>query len=213
MEVVSGQHRVARVGLVDYQAGNLHSLGNAFELLGARVSLVADAAAFSACSHLVLPGVGAFGFCADRLRDSGMVASLRDWALVQGRPLLGICVGMQLLADDSDESPGAAGLGWLGGRVTRLRPAVRDVRVPHVGWNSVAFDAEIGDFKVGSSADFYFDHSYACGAPVRGKLVAHCHHGRVFGAAWRLANTLACQFHPEKSQSAGLRFLRGFIGL
>jgi glutamine amidotransferase len=201
------------VGLVDYQAGNLQSIGNAFELLGARVLLVSDAAAFAACSHLVLPGVGAFGFCAERLRDSGMVGSLHDWAFVHGRPLLGICVGMQLLADESEESPGISGLGWLGGRVKRLEPAAGSVRVPHVGWNSVEFGADVGEFKAGNSADFYFDHSFACGAPAHGDLIGLCRHGRIFGAVWRLRNTLACQFHPEKSQSAGLRFLRGFLRL
>jgi glutamine amidotransferase len=201
------------VGLVDYQAGNLHSISNAFELLGARVRPVGDSAAFAACSHLVLPGVGAFGFCADRLRDSGMIGGLHEWALEQGRPLLGICVGMQLLADESEETLGVAGLGWLGGRVTRLEPSARGVRVPHVGWNSVEFNADVGDFKARSAVDFYFDHSYACGAPVHGELVGGCRHGRGFGAVWRLGNTLACQFHPEKSQSAGLRFLRSFLSL
>jgi glutamine amidotransferase len=201
------------VGLVDYQAGNLQSIGNAFELLGARVLPISDAAAFAACSHIVLPGVGAFGFCAERLRDSGMVGSLHDWAFVHGRPLLGICVGMQLLADESEESPGIAGLGWLGGRVKRLEPSAGGVRVPHVGWNSVEFGADVGEFKAGNSADFYFDHSFACGAPAHGDLIGRCRHGRIFGAVWRLRNTLACQFHPEKSQSAGLRFLRGFLRL
>ncbi len=203
----------ATVGLVDYQAGNLQSIGNAFELLGARVRPVADASGFAACSHLVLPGVGAFGFCADRLRGSGMVDPLRHWAIEEGRPLLGICVGMQLLADESEESTGVPGLGWFGGQVTRLQSSEGAVRVPHVGWNSVEFGADLGDYTVGSAADFYFDHSYACGAPYRGDLVGRCTHGRVFGAVWRKGNMLACQFHPEKSQSAGLRFLRGFLRL
>jgi len=203
----------ATVGLVDYQAGNLQSIGNAFELLGARVRAVTDATEFAACSHLVLPGVGAFGFCADRLRASGTVAALHRWAVEEGRPMLGICVGMQLLADQSEESPDVPGLGWFGGKVIRLCPSDGYVRVPHVGWNSVEFDAEFGEYTVGSEADFYFDHSYACGAPDRGDLVGRCAHGRVFGAVWRKRNIIACQFHPEKSQSAGLRFLSGFLQL
>ena len=140
-----------------------------------------------------------------------MVESLQRWAVEQGRPLLGICVGMQLLADESEESPGIPGLGWFGGRVMRLRSASDHVRVPHVGWNSVEFDADVGDYTIGSAADFYFDHSFACGAPHNGDLVGRCNHGRVFGAVWRKGSMLACQFHPEKSQSAGLRFLRGFL--
>jgi len=199
------------VGLVDYQAGNLHSIGNAFDILGSRVRAVKSSSEFDSCTHLVLPGVGAFGFCAERLCASGMVDAIRHWVFDEGRPLLGICVGMQLLADESDESVGKRGLGWLGGRVRRLQPAEVGVRVPHVGWNTVKFNADLGEFRAGSVADFYFDHSYACGSPARGEVMGHCLHGRSFGAVWRLGSILASQFHPEKSQAAGLRFLRGFL--
>src|SRR5262245_44725627 len=150
-----------RVGIVDYQAGNLQSIANAFEVLGAGVTRVRAAADLDRCTHLVLPGVGAFGFCAERLAASGLTPLIADWADGQRRRLLGTCVCMQLLADGSDESPGIAGLGWMGGHVGLIPGGGAEVRVPHVGWNTVTFETGWGDFAGGDEADFYFDHSFA----------------------------------------------------
>ena len=202
--------RRAQVGIVDYDAGNVRSLTNAFEYLGANVVTVREADDFAPCTHLVLPGVGAFGYCADRLQASGMIPMLEAWALDDRRPFLGICVGMQLLATSSEESPGAAGLGWLGGEVKRLR-ASGSIRNPHVGWNAVRFSTAMGSFKAGDDGDFYFDHSFAYGAPANGVQVATCDHGETFSAAVARDNILAVQFHPEKSQELGLRLLKGFL--
>lgn len=198
------------VGIVDYQSGNLQSIANAFDTLGARVVTVRQADEVAGCTHLVLPGVGAFGFCAERLVASGLTPLVEQWALQERRPLLGICVGMQLLADGSDESPGVAGLRWMGGHVARIA-GDRQIRVPHVGWNTVTFAEPCGEFRAGDEADFYFDHSFAYGPPAHGALVAACEHGVRFSAVVRRDNVLAAQFHPEKSQGAGLRFLRGFL--
>jgi glutamine amidotransferase len=165
---------------------------------------------FASGTHLVLPGVGAFGFCADKLGDSGLVPRLRSWALEERRPLLGICVGMQLLSDCSEESPHATGLGWIGGEVKRI-PVEEGIRVPHVGWNSVVFGRRFGAFAAGSSADFYFDHSYAYHIPRDGAVMGSCTHGVTFSAVIARDNITAVQFHPEKSQSSGLRFLDGFL--
>jgi glutamine amidotransferase len=208
---MTGRVSGRRVGLIDYQAGNLQSIGNAFEHLDAGVTRVHRFADLEGCTHLVLPGVGAFGFCADRLHASGLLALVEDWVFRQERPLLGICVGMQLMADASEESPEAHGLGWIGGRVQLIAAEDRAVRVPHVGWNTIAFEETCGEFGVGSEADFYFDHSFAYAEPLHGSRVASCQHGERFSAVVRRRNILAVQFHPEKSQAAGLRLLRGFL--
>lgn len=198
------------VGIVDYQAGNLHSIESAFAYLGARTIRLRSDAQFASCSHVVLPGVGAFGFCASRLRESGLVDSVYRWSLADAKPLLGICVGMQLLADLSDESPSVEGLGWIGGSV-KLIPTSPGIHVPHVGWNTVRFAAKFGNFAQGSEADFYFDHSFAYHDPRTGQSLAECKHGKEFSAVIQRENIVACQFHPEKSQTAGMRFLSGFL--
>lgn len=203
----------AIVALVDYGAGNLQSLANAVEHAGGAVRRWQEGDRPADATHVILPGVGAFGHCADRLRASGMLPELERWALVERRPLLGICVGMQLLADDSDELGRRSGLGWIGGEVRRLPGDGAAIRVPHVGWNDVRFSAAFGDFAPGHAADFYFDHSYAYLAPRHGETLASCVHGRPFCAAVRRGNIVGAQFHPEKSQTAGRRFLAAFLRL
>jgi glutamine amidotransferase len=207
---VNHEFRNRTVGIVDYQAGNIHSIANALSFLDVRTRRVQSTADLIGCSHLILPGVGAFGFCADRLNASGLSEGLQRWAFDDKRPLLGICVGMQLLADGSDESPGALGLGWLGGTV-ELIPTAAGIHVPHVGWNTVEFDQSFGDLVVGACADFYFDHSYSYHPAGSEIVVARCKHGSDFCVVARQENITAAQFHPEKSQSAGMRFLRGFL--
>lgn len=206
-------HGSAIVGVVDYQAGNIRSIVNAIEHVGASAIRVTVPSDIGQATHLLLPGVGAFGFCAERLRASGLLPALTQWTLQERRPMLGICVGMQLLADWSDELGRQQGLGWTGGVVEALQAAPPAIRVPHVGWNTVRFDEAFGDFAAGSEADFYFDHSFALDAPTQGRRLAACTHGRPFTAALRHGNVVAAQFHPEKSQTAGMRFLRGFLEL
>jgi glutamine amidotransferase len=198
------------VGIVDYKAGNIQSIENAFMHVGATVLRVRSASELESCTHVVLPGVGAFGFCAQRLSASGLTESLRCWALTEQRPLLGICVGMQLLGDRSEESPSAEGLGWIGGTIRRF-PGGAGVRVPHVGWNTVRFERSFGTFDRGTTADFYFDHSFAYHDPKAGETIGACMHGVRFSAMVAAGNITAVQFHPEKSQSAGLKILSGFL--
>jgi glutamine amidotransferase len=205
--------RGTRVGVVRYQAGNLRSVINALEYLGAGVQRVAVAEDMQACSHMLLPGVGAFGFCAEQLQTSGLLPALQEWVLERNRPLLGICVGMQLLAESSDELGEHQGIGWGGGHVRRLQPVDADIRVPHVGWNNVHFDHAFGEFEAGAEADFYFDHSYAYRMPTLAHRIASCTHGETFSAVIRRGQMVAVQFHPEKSQTAGMRFLRSFLAM
>lgn len=201
----------AAVGVIDYQAGNIRSIENALDHLGVEVVHVRRAEDIAQASHLLLPGVGAFGYCASQLRASGLIEALQQWAVVDGKPLLGICVGMQLLANDSDEMGRHLGLGWIGGEVRRLPADPPRVRVPHVGWNTAVFASPFGDFSVGESADFYFDHSFAYRRPALGVPMALCTHGEEFCAAVQRDNIVAAQFHPEKSQASGMRFLRAFL--
>lgn len=200
------------VGIVDYQAGNTHSIQSALEYLGARTAIVRDAAALEEMTHIVLPGVGAFGYCADRLRATGMVPALQSAVFDRQVPLLGICVGMQLLADYGEEMGRHDGLGWIGG-VVRAIPSSPMIRVPHVGWNDVGFEEAFGEFRQGDRADFYFDHSFAYHDPRDGRMIGSCEHGERFAAVIRNGNLVAAQFHPEKSQAAGLKFLRSFLAL
>lgn len=198
-----------RVGIVDYQAGNIHSIRSALEYLGADVNLVRDARDIGPATHILLPGVGAFGHCAEKLRATGLIDQLEQ-ATARGTPLLGICVGMQLLADFGEERGRHHGLGWLGGVVRELR-AAPPIRVPHVGWNDVLFEEPFGSFAAGDKADFYFDHSFAYHDPRKGRIIGSCDHGERFAAIVRDGNIVAAQFHPEKSQAAGLRFLADFL--
>jgi imidazole glycerol-phosphate synthase subunit HisH len=200
---------MTKVGIIDYRAGNIRSIINAFDYIGCDTVLVTDEAGLAEVSHVILPGVGAFAFCMDRLQKSGLIPALEHWAFEQRKPLLGICVGMQLMASMSREQGNHDGLNWLGGKVLPLGEG--GVRVPHVGWNDVCFTEEFGGFAVGATADFYFDHSYAFFAPDKGAVVGECEHGVRFSAIVRRENVVAAQFHPEKSQDAGLKFLEGFV--
>ena len=201
-----------RVGIIDYQSGNIRSVANAVEFAGGAVVTVREPGDVRDCTHLILPGVGAFGFCAERLRASGLLPSVERWAFEDNKPLLGICVGMQLMADTGEEQGRHQGLGWVGGTVRQLeKPAGSDLRIPHVGWNAVEFREPFGKFHVGERPDFYFDHSFALDAPTSGRQVAVCEHGRAFSAIVTRDNIVAVQFHPEKSQTAGMRLLQSFF--
>jgi imidazole glycerol-phosphate synthase subunit HisH len=201
------------VGIIDYRAGNIRSIENAFSHLGVRVQIVKSSEQFGELSHLVLPGVGAFGYCAEMLHASGMLGAIEEWCIAQARPLLGICVGMQLMARMGYELGEHDGLDWIGGDVVPMAANPPLVRIPHVGWNEVTFDVSFGDTPKGTAADFYFDHSYALYKPTKGEVVGTCVHGEPFVAIAQKQNIVAAQFHPEKSQDAGLRFLRNFLAL
>lgn len=204
----------AVVGIVNYNSGNIRSVVNAVESVGAVAQGVHEPGQMNGCTHLILPGVGAFGFCVERLRESRILPALENWVLQGGKPLLGICVGMQLMAESSEEQGSHAGLGWIGGSVRRLEKcADAGIRVPHVGWNEVVFKEPFGLFSRDESADFYFDHSFAYHDLVSGVELGVCSHGRQFSAIIRKDNIVAVQFHPEKSQAAGMRFLESFLSM
>jgi glutamine amidotransferase len=194
------------IAVVDYGIGNLRSAEKALRHLGADARLTSDAHAIGRAAKVVLPGVGAFGACMQALRASGLEAATKE-AATDGRPFLGICIGMQMLFEASDEAPDVAGLGILDGRVTRL-PA--SVRLPQIGWNTLEVVAGSRlAAGVPAPAWVYFVHSYA--PDTRDDVAAWCEYGRRFAAAVERGPLWATQFHPEKSGERGLRVLRNFV--
>jgi len=199
------------VVIVDYGMGNLASVQRALEECGAAAEVSDDPATLAQASHVVLPGVGAFGDAMARLATGGWIAPLRQLA-ADGIPLLGICLGMQLLADYGEEGGAHDGLGLIPGRVVRLHPGDARERVPHVGWNEVS--AQRADPLLESIAprtDFYFVHSYHFVAVKAEHAVAHTPYCGEFVSVVRAGSVMGTQFHPEKSSRAGFRLLRNFL--
>jgi glutamine amidotransferase len=199
------------VVIVDYGMGNLASVQRALEECGAYVEIADEPTALRRASHVVLPGVGAFGDAMVRLAAGGWIAPLRQLA-AEHVPLLGICLGMQLLADYGEEGGAHDGLGLVPGRVTRLQPVGRNERVPHVGWNEVLPQRADPLFEsIAPRTDFYFVHSY-CFAPAQPEhVVATTPYCGAFASVVRNGSIAGTQFHPEKSSRAGFRLLRNFL--
>lgn len=195
------------LALVDIQSGNLHSVENALRAAGAADVLVtADPDRIAQANRIVLPGVGAFGACAANLRSvDGLESALRRRVLDDGAPFLGICVGMQLLAEDGEELGHHRGLGWFKGSVRRLDPAGSDAKVPHMGWNDVQ---PSGAHPLVPAGEAYFLHSFAYDG--EGVIASTDHAGPVAAAIGR-DNIVGVQFHPEKSQRYGLDLLSRFL--
>ena len=196
------------IAVIDYGIGNLRSAEKALQHLGADARLTADQREIASARAVVLPGVGNFGACMRALRESGLEAVTRAGA-TDGRPFLGICVGMQMLFDGSDESPGVEGLGIVAGRITRLP---KSVRLPQMGWNTL--ERTPGSRLVAGLADpawCYFVHSYAPDPADDADVAAWCDYGRRFAAAVERGSVWATQFHPEKSGDVGLAILGNFV--
>ena len=194
------------IALIDYGAGNLHSVHNALRAAGANdIAVTADPDAVRTADRIVLPGVGAFGACAAGLRMiPGMIEALEERALRGGVPFLGVCVGMQLMADRGLEFSEHAGLGWIAGEVAAIAPAP-GVRVPHMGWNDVA---PLATHPLIEPGEAYFLHGFAFTGE---HIVATTDHGGTLTAAIGRDNLLGVQFHPEKSQRYGLALLGRFL--
>lgn len=200
------------VALVDYGAGNLHSVYNALKAAGAEVTVTADPYVVRAADRIVLPGVGAFRACADGLRAvPGMVEAMTERVHVGGAPFLGICVGMQLLAERGLEFGTHPGLGWIPGEVRLIAPSDPAIKVPHMGWNDVALLPHAHGHAVIDEGEAYFLHSYHFAASDPQHVAAMTDHGGGLVAAVARDNIIGVQFHPEKSQSYGLATLRRFL--
>jgi len=200
------------VAVVDYGAGNLVSIEQAFTAAGASVRLVADAAGIDGADLLVVPGVGAARPAMERLRGAGLVDPITAWVAAD-RPFLGICLGLQLLFEGSDED-GAETLGILAGRTTRLDAAPT---LPHIGWNQVVRRVDHPAFAgIDPHADFYFVHSFAgvpTGAAGDDAVLARTEHGAPFVSAVARGRLLGVQFHPERSGADGLRLISNVVDL
>lgn len=204
-----------RVTILDYGAGNLRSVARAFEHEGAFARLTADPADAADAERLVLPGQGHFGQCMTRLEEAGLGDAIRAH-VEAGRPFLGICVGMQLLFEGSEEAPGIAGLGLLPGTIRRIRT---ELPLPHVGWNAVEFvrAAEADPLLAGVAGPdprwFYHVHSYAALESDGEHVLGRCTYDDAFASIVGRGNMWGIQFHPEKSQEDGLRILRNFAAM
>ena len=194
--------------IIDYGAGNLQSVEKALRHIGCDCFVTADPAELRQARAAVLPGVGAFGDAMKSLRARGLEEPIRTF-IASGKPFLGICLGLQLLFESSEESPGVAGLGLLKGKILRL-PAESDLKIPHIGWNSLTIRKPGGLFAgVEGEPYVYFVHSYYLQAE-EDVVAATAEYGATIHAAVQKDNLLACQFHPEKSGEVGLRLLRNF---
>lgn len=206
------------IAIIDYGIGNLRSVEKAFLHMGADARLTADPAVVRAARGVVVPGVGAFGACALGLRNGGFAALALE-TVRAGKPLLGICVGMQLLFDSSEEMGQHAGLGLLPGRVLRFPDGMVDaagqrLKVPQIGWNQLHHDGSdplLAGVSSGSYA--YFVHSYYCAPAEPSDVVATTDYGLDYASIVRRDNLWGVQFHPEKSQTVGLRILRNFVAI
>jgi glutamine amidotransferase len=197
-----------RIAVIDYGIGNLRSAEKALQHLDADAALTSDVKAIEAADAVVLPGVGAFGACMTALRAAGLEGVTKA-AATDGRPFLGICIGMQMLFDGSDETPDVAGLGVVAGRVTLLP---KTVRLPQMGWNTLEITegSRLGA-HLPDPAWLYFVHSFAPEPDDDAVVAAWCEYGRRFAAAIETGPVWATQFHPEKSGDVGMRMLRNFV--
>ena len=199
-----------RVAMIDYGSGNLRSVEKALQHTGAEVIRCESPETMEDCAAVVLPGVGSFGDCARSLEERGLTGPLRAW-LAADRPYLGICLGYQILFETSEESPEARGLAHWRGRVVRF-PEISGLKVPHMGWNSLELRAREPMFAVLPDPAFvYFVHSYYPQPGDTDLITAACTHGAPFAAACRRGMIRGVQFHPEKSQTTGLRMLEKFV--
>ncbi len=200
------------IGIVDYGMGNLLSVRHAVEAVGFEAEVCGESSRLREADRLILPGVGAFRDCMKSLRATGLADTLHELVLQQGRPILGICLGMQAMARKSFEGGEFEGLGWFDAEVVRIRPEDPSLRVPQIGWNQVQLRNSSPLFaRLPRDPDFYFVHSYHMQCVCPEDVIATCGYGGDVTAAVGRGNILATQFHPEKSQEHGLRVLENFL--
>ena len=198
------------IALIDYDAGNIKSVEKALELLGEQVMLTRDREELLAADKVILPGVGCFGDAMENLNRFGLVPVIHE-IVDRGTPFLGICLGLQLLFERSEESPGASGLGILKGEILRI-PDQAGLKIPHMGWNSLHLQNDGRLFRgIPEQSYVYFVHSYYLQAKDPKIVAATAEYGVTIHASVEKENVFACQFHPEKSSKTGLAILKNFL--
>lgn len=197
------------IAICDYDAGNVMSVRKACAYLGYESVLTRDREQILSADHVILPGVGSFGVAMEKLHEYGLDEVLKETAR-RGIPLLGICLGLQLMFESSQESPGVSGLGLFEGSIIRIPDQDMSLKIPHMGWNSLTFPSEGKLFSsVPEGTDVYFVHSFYL--PPNPYVTAVTEYGVLIGAAIEKDNVFACQFHPEKSGKWGLKILENFL--
>lgn len=200
------------VAIIDYDAGNIKSVENAVRFLGHEVTVTSKAEEILCADHIILPGVGAFGDAMKRLSGAGLEETIRQ-AVDREIPFLGICLGLQLIFEESEESPGVKGLGLLPGRIRRI-PEGDGRKVPQIGWNDLSFPRSSRLFAgIPEGSYVYFVHSYYLEAGDPADVAARTQYGVSIDAAVEHGKLFACQFHPEKSERIGMQILENFLKL
>lgn len=198
------------VSIIDYGAGNLMSVKKALDFIGAENEVTMDKNKIKNASHIILPGVGSFGDAMASMAERDLVDIVRETSL-SGKPFLGICLGLQLLFAESDESPNVKGLGVLDGKIS-LIPKKDGLKVPHMGWNSIEIKNNSGIFKnIPNNSYFYFVHSYYLNSANESEVAGVAQYGTEIQCAVEKGNLCATQFHPEKSGEIGLQLLKNFL--
>lgn len=200
------------IAIIDYDAGNIRSVEKSLEYLGETACVTRDPAVILNAEKVILPGVGSFGEAMEKLHQYDLVEVIHK-VIERGTPFLGICLGLHLLFEDSEESPGVKGLGILKGRILRF-PEDMGLKIPHIGWNSLRYPTEGRLFEgLPQDAFVYFVHSYYLAAEEPEIVKATTEYGTLVHAAVEKENVFACQFHPEKSSRTGLQILKNFVML
>lgn len=200
------------IAIIDYDAGNIKSVEKALLLLGQEVKITRDKDEILNADKVILPGVGAFGDAMGKIRQYGLFDVIHE-VVKKGTPFLGICLGLQLLFESSDETPGVEGLGILKGKILRI-PDCEGLKIPHMGWNSLKFPVEGRLFKgLLEDSYVYFVHSYYLAAEDDSIVTATCEYSTLIHASVEQGNVFACQFHPEKSSDVGISILKNFVEL
>ncbi|MDF2474512.1 MAG: imidazole glycerol phosphate synthase [Anaerocolumna sp.] len=201
------------VSIIDYGMGNIQSLSNSLRYLDIQYQIINEPQAIIDSAKLILPGVGSFRKAMQNLTETGIRDALHEAVLIKQIPILGICLGMQMLAEESTEDGKTAGLGWVKGKVEHFSVDETNIKIPHIGFNSVsvACNNSVLFSGIPDLSDFYFIHSYRMQCDLNDDIAGTCQYGTVFTAAIERNNIFGTQFHPEKSQLNGLTVLRSFV--